>query len=262
MSRYVFLVLTLLLAEPAAGQVVDSVASEPPELERSYEREYAEAQQAAKRAAREQRRAEIGRGLRFELAPTVGQGYNTLLSQRGSAYHHHAFDAGAALLLHWPLSRRWDLSAGAGFRLSQLSFSNSVQFNTSSHTLVGHELGGWRDYRCLLSERSIVVPLRVNVVTNSLTNIYLGFNIAYALSNTFGYDRMGQNGDWEPDEELMMNNIETLGTWRAEVAVGMTFPLWWIFRWGWELYFSLTPTFDTSIAGTPSVHEFGLRLSL
>ena len=28
------------------------------------------------------------------------------------------------------------------------------------------------------------------------------------------------------------------------------------------LYFSLTPTFDTSIAGTPSVHEFGLRLSL
>lgn len=262
--RLVIATLTLLMTLPAAAQVVDSIGytPAPQESERSYEQEYAAAERAAKRAAREQRKAEIGRGLRFEFSPTLGYSNNSHLSQRGNAYHNYAFDGSAALIVHWPLSRRFDVSAGAGFRLTHRNFNNSVCFDTASHLITGHSIDGWRDYSCWLTERSIIVPVRINIVTNQDFSIYLGATIAYQLSNSFNYERMRENNAWEPVEDLILNNIEASPTWRIELTAGMTYPLWWIVRWGWELYYCLTPTFDTSYPNTPSIHEFGIRLVL
>lgn len=263
MKRLFFLALAVLVAGQVSGQVVDSVALEEPVLEeRSYEEQYEAARKAERKARREQRKAEIGRGLRWEFAPAVGLGGNTYLGHRGDAYSHHSFDFGGALLVHWPLSRRFDLSIGLGFRLTHIALHNSVQFDTASGQFVGYDLTGWRGYRNWTTDRSIYVPLRVNVVTNQDYSVYLGLNLAYRMGNTFTYERMAENDIWTPVDELAMSNIETLGQWRIEVAVGMTYPLWWILRWGWEVYYSLTPTFDTSIPHAPTTHEFGIRLNL
>ncbi len=268
MRRIILITLTALMAAPLAGQEVDSVAKAQPAYEepfidhRSYGDQYEAARKEARRVKREQRKAEIGRGLRFELAPNLGISGNTYLGHRGDAYSHHSFDIGGALLMHWPLSRRFDLSIGLGYRLTHTALHNSVQFDTASGQLVGYDLTGWRGYRNWTTDRSIYVPMRVNVVTNQDYSVYLGLNLAYRLGNTFTYERMAENDTWTPVDELAMNNIETLGHWRIEVAVGMTYPLWWILRWGWEVYYSLTPTFNTSLPNVPTTHEFGLRLNL
>lgn len=263
MKRIILIAMAALLAGQVAGQVVDSVAYEAPVLdERSYEEQFEAARKAERKARREQREAEIGRGLRWEFAPAVGLGGNTYLGHRGDPYSHHTLDATAALLMHWPLSRRFDLSVGLGFRLTHIALHNSVQFDTASSALTGYNLDGWRAYSCWLTQRSLVVPVRINVVTNQDYSVYLGANLVYQMNNTFNYERMAENDSWTPVDELAMNNIETVGTWKVEVAVGMTYPLWWILRWGWEVYYSLTPTFDTSIPHAPATHEFGIRLNL
>ena len=202
------------------------------------------------------------RGLRVELDIPFGYGNNTYIGHSGDPYKNFDWDLGAQLIFHFPLNHRWDISGGAGFRFRWYHFPNSIHFDTTTLLISGHTPTDWRSYSCLIVTRSIYVPLRIAIVTNRMTDIYLGFNLAYTLSNSFYYDQMGADDESHPVADLNMNNIEAIRKFRAEVAVGMSWPLWWIFSGGWELYYTLTPTFDTGIAGTPSIHEFGLRLTL
>lgn len=260
------LFLSLLLAATPflAFSQVDSVDSWEG-LKYEEQAAYDRAMKEADRLARESERPVINnedRGLRFELDVPFGYGNNSRLSHHGDAYKNHTLELGATALFHYPLNHRWEASAGAGFRMSWYHFDHSVKFDTSTLLISGHTPTDWRSYSCGAITRSIVVPIRIAVVTDRLTEIYFGFNFAYSLSNTFYYNQVGADDEVHRLSEMDMNNIEAFNKFRAEVAVGMSWPLWWIFSGGWEAYFALTPTFDTSIPGTPTMHEFGLRLTL
>lgn len=263
MKKRLYLLLILALGGTLHAQVLDSVSYDAEyEEQRALERARAEADRLARDEARQQRQSLMGRALRFEFVTPVGFSTNTYISRSGNPYHNHAWDAGFGLVAKYPIHRRWDIQAGLGYRFHWYHFSNSVEFNTTTHLIAGYTPTSWRQYSSQLYTHGLFMPLRIAFVTNRKTDIYLAFNLSYSVGNAFSYSRLVDDNTRENDPNLDLSNIEAPNKFRAEVAVGMSWPLWWIFSGGWEIYYTLTPTFNTSIDGTPSIREFGFRLTL
>lgn len=264
MKKYLSVVFFLAMSPLAMAQV-DTASSDWEGTRYEEQAAYERAIKEADRLAREADKADRGGDrmpLRFELDLPFGIGSNSYLSHGGSEYSNHKWDIGATALFHLPLNYRWELAAGAGFRFSWYHFHNSVQFDTATLLMTGYTPTDWHSYSCGTITRSVVVPLRVAVVTNRKTEIYLGCTFAYDVSNSFYYAQVGLDDEVHNIGALDMNNIDAFRKLHIELAVGMSWPLWWIFSGGWELYYGLTPTFDTGIQGTPSIHEFGVRVTL
>lgn len=217
-----------------------------------------EQKKAEKKQKRAERRAAIGRGMSFGIDPFTGYVNSNLLSEPASLYNSVGYELGAVVTVNYPLSKKWDLTVGAGYRMASYSYLNTVKaMDGKMDTILTNS-----PYRNMstLGTHTILVPIMLSHFDKDKkhTDVYFGIRPGYTFKNSFGFTQLGKDNKWsEPKHQK--ENIDFLNAFRLDVVLGSTYRHFLIFNPGISLFFNLMPTYTPDGAG---IHEFGINIAL
>lgn len=231
---------------------------EQAKIEKANEKAIKDQKDAEKKARKEARKQEYGRGLSFDLdinasllsIPTAS-GYSNLASLRDCG------NVGVGVSFNYPISKRLDFGFGVGYQFSDYAFNNSLTYENGvlDTTSVTHTLY----HQCGLLAGRIMVPLRLIRYDKDRGTSYFGLNVGYCIHNMFSVMQASGN---DLNFVASWNNTKIVNPWRLEAVIGGTNGKFLFLRPGVQFYYSLLPTFVKIGDGSSKIHELGLRIHL
>lgn len=221
------------------------------------EKEQAKAEAQAKKEAKQQRREELGRGMRFSIDPYLGIADQTRALQRTDIYNlEESYLLGAKVMAYYPISKKWDLAFGLGYRFTFSTFYNSVKPNSDNTDLELYPMMESYHHEAQLSYSAIELPIYLR---NYNKGYHIGFNLGYVNTNFFNYNTL--NADNTRTDDIADQEMNNMNKFHLNVVLGFD-DHWFLFNTGVSLYFNLLPTYVEGTNGNNHLHEFGIIIQL
>ncbi|MBR1644595.1 MAG: outer membrane beta-barrel protein [Bacteroidales bacterium] len=258
------------LTKEQERQATELKREQEKELERMQKEQKKEAQREQKalkekqqkELRRQERRAEMGRPMLSVLIdPYYGSLFHTNLFQRTDVYHSASFlhgfrddlAVGGNLLLSVPVSKRWDVNFGGGYRFTRLAYTNSIEYIDGDFAFLGQT--NPLTTRCNAVMHSVEVPLLLaRAPKQEGFSAYFGVVLGYNFKTSFVRKQLTMDNEW--DRSVSFSNLSNFNKMRLDVTLGLAKKSA-VFRNGFEIYFNLLPSYTDTPNGRTSIHEFG-----
>ena len=232
------------------------------EQEQERQKELRQQEKAEKRAQRKERREAIGRKLSFSLDPYVGINLTSRLFQYAEPYYSDGLNLGADFAIHYPLSKKFDINVGVGYRLTAYMFSNNIIYDPNTSDFVFLDYANYYRGAATLGIHSLQFPITISYLKNKNDKnkyYFLGFNVGYNFTSNFGVSQL--NSDNKYDSKYTEPNPANLKQWKLDLVLGYN-SSWLIFRPTVQIHVNLLPTYiDGTNNGNP-IHEIGVTVKL
>ena len=221
-----------------------AAAKEQERLEREAEQQ-AKQEKAAEKAAR---REAIGRGGVLTISPYLDLATST--GDKYNLYHSNTVGIGGNLMYHYPIAKKWNVTAGLGYRFNYHVMTNHSVFDATERTLVADIPMTHLYTNNMLNVHNIEVPIRLERVTGGGRYIFVGVAPGFNISSSYYVRELNQYNEYNNNNEL--SGFTPLNQFRCDFSLGL------INKRGRsiEFYYGLTPTYSVNNA---PMHQMGFK---
>lgn len=231
----------------------ERLMKEQAEAEKAAAKEQARAEKEAEMIAKQEKAAEkaarreaIGRGNVLTISPFVDLATST--GDKSNLYRGNTVGIGANALFHYPIAKKWNVTAGLGYRFNGHIYSNHSSF--TDWNLVPDTVNTHLSTTNMLFVHNIEIPIRFERVTNGGRYLYLGLTPGFNLASNFFTRQIGTDGEFSRINEVSpftpINNLRCDVSFGFATARGRSI----------ELYYNLLPTYG--INDVP-MHQLGIK---